>query len=204
MEATTVWSQAASVPLPQNPGGFEFLKLESYVCHCTGSQQPTFKSDRTLATAPGDCKVLAYFDLVFLTTFQFVFCPAHNQIIPMSEWATHVRRCHLDWCSSTKKIDCAQMVKHVADSHNLSINQTSKDLNLPHEIDEPLSDQESFHIKLNYKCLLGCGNWMAEDKGSNIPKRFICKKHIHTNCLKGPCSQFRDIDLGFTKSKSQV
>ena len=200
VEATTSRSQVASDPLPQTPGGFEFLKLESYICHC--SSQPTFELHpasqelSSLAQAPGSCKVLAYFGLVFLNALQAVFCPAHNRIVPMSEWATHIRYRHLDWCSSTKKIDCTQMAKHVADSHSLSIDQTSVDLNLPHEIEEPLSDQGSSYINLNYKCPLGCGTWIAADKGSNFPERFIREKHIRYSCPNGLCPQFKDIDIG--------
>jgi hypothetical protein len=173
--------------IPQQvPGGFKFLLLESYTCHCAN---PSF-----LQPSPPQCKVLSYFALVFQDSLQVVYCPGHNQIIPMSEWATHVKGSHLDWSSQTKKSDCTEMAKHVAHSHNLSMDQTAEDLNLPNEIEEPLSANTS-KLNLNYLCPLGCGTWVAEDKGSKFPDRFMRQKHIQNNCQKGQCSEYKVIPL---------
>jgi hypothetical protein len=171
---------------PEMSGGFKFLHLESYICHCA--------SPSLSRSAPPRCKVLAYFALVFLESLGAVYCPSHNQIIPMAEWATHVRRSHLDWSSKTKKSECVAMARHVADGHNLSMDQTADDLNLPDEIDEPLSTNTS-NLNLNYRCPLGCGQWMVEDKGSNFPERFIREKHIRNNCPEGVCLNYKDIHL---------
>lgn len=171
---------------PQMSGGFEFLHLESYICHCAN---PSLSQ-----SSPPRCKVLAYFALVYLESLRSVYCPNHNRILPMSEWATHVKQSHLDWSSTTKKSECTAMARHVADSHNLSMDQTADNLNLPDEINEPLSTNTS-HLHLNYQCPLGCGQWMAEDKGSNFPERFIREKHIRNNCPEGPCSEYQDIHL---------
>ncbi|KAI9429084.1 hypothetical protein BJY52DRAFT_1232661 [Lactarius psammicola] len=56
----------------------------------------------------------------------------------------------------TKKSNCEEMVKHIAHSHYLSMDQTIEDLNLPSEIDKPLSTSTS-NLHLNYKCPLGYG-----------------------------------------------
>ena len=197
-------SQLNTVPNPVFPlsGGFAFLDLESYVCHCanpssrlsqpllTGREGPSFGTH----SAHSPCKVLAFFGLVFLETFKAVFCPTHNYIVPMSEWATHIRGNHSDWCSTTKKNECARMAKHVADIHDLSVDQTEEDFKLPDEIDEPLLT-DTRNLNRNYLCPLGCGKWIAEDKGSNNPERFIREKHILSNCIKGQCPRFRTIDL---------
>jgi hypothetical protein len=103
----SVQAQAVTTQLEakdtQEPGGFKFLHLESYVCYC---------ADSPLQPWPSQCKVLTYFALVFLDELRVVYCPTHNMIVPMSEWATHVREHHtMDWHSGTKKRDCAEMAK---------------------------------------------------------------------------------------------
>ena len=141
--------------------GFRFLELESYMCYCTN---PPFSQ---MCDGEWDlrCKVLDYFGMVFMESLQVLYCPAHNQIIPMSEWADHVGRNHLDWCSANKKKDCNSMARHVADSHNLSM--AAEDLDLPNEIDEPLSRKTS-NLHLNYQCPQ-CGLWMAADTSGKPP-----------------------------------
>lgn len=119
-QAITTQAEDASNPSHlEQPGGFKFLSLESYTCHCVNSHESHLSRPW-----PPQCKVLTYFALVFLESLHVVYCPAHNKIIPMSEWATHVRTHHVDWCSATKKSDCTEMAKHVAASHNLSMDQS--------------------------------------------------------------------------------
>lgn len=196
----SVQAQAITAPArdafnhPEEPGVFKFLSLESYICHCASS--------RPLQPWPPQCKVLNYFALVFLESLHVVYCPTHNKIIPMSEWATHVKTTHLDWHSGTKKSDCSEMAKHVAASHNLSMDQSAEDINLPDEIEEPLSTNTS-NLKLNYQCPQ-CGDWTAKDPESNFPERFIREKHIKDSCPKGKCSIYNTIPLDKPRWISKV
>ena len=162
------------------PGGFTFLKLESYICYCALSQPRNSR-----------CKVLDYFGMVFIESLQVLYCPAHNRITPMSGWAGHIKHSHLDWCSADKKKDCDSMARHIADSHSLSM--ADIDVDLPDEIEEPFSTKTT-NLHLNYKCPF-CGFWMAADKGSRFPERFIREKHIRGKCPKGPCPKYNDIKL---------
>jgi hypothetical protein len=179
--ATTRSKNPIEAISPMTPGGFAFLELESYICYCMVSQPRNSR-----------CKVLDYFGMVFVESLQALYCPAHNQITPMSLWAYHVKRSHLDWCSADKKKDCDSMARHVANSHNLSMDE--KDIDLPDEINEPLSTKTK-NLHLNYQCPF-CGYWMAADKGSRFPERYIREKHIRDKCTKnGPCPRYNDVEL---------
>ncbi|KAI9450534.1 hypothetical protein BJY52DRAFT_1191759 [Lactarius psammicola] len=185
IQAATLQAEDAFSKPRQTPGGFSFLHLESYTCNCAS---PTISKP-----SPSQCKVLAYFAMIFHDGLQVVYCLSHSQIIPMSEWATHVRGSHLDWSSGTKKSDCEEMAKHVAHGHCLSMDQTIEDLHLPGEIDEPLSTSTS-NLHLNYKCPLGCGVWSVKDKKSSQPERYI-RRHIKNDCEKNKDSKCVDVHL---------
>lgn len=191
VEASTSRSQVAVYNRisPQTSGGFTFLKFESYICHCTNPSLSQPSPERSAR-----CKVLSYFGMIFLESLRAIYCPTHNQIVSMSGWTAHVKGSHLDWCSKSKRGDCIEMARHVADAHNLSIDQTAEDLNLPDEIDEPLSTNTS-NLNLNYRCPLGCGTWMVVDKSSNFPDRLIRDKHIRNDCPEGPCAEYSDVHL---------
>jgi hypothetical protein len=83
--------------------------------------------------------------------------------------------------------------QHVAAGHNLTMDQAAEDLELPDEIEEPLSTSTS-NLKLNYQCPLGCGLWMAQDPSSNFPERYIREKHIKKGCKK-ECPTYNEIAL---------
>jgi hypothetical protein len=190
----------AYFPLLSIPKGFKFLELESYVCHCasplsTSADQEPSSHDKS--SPRSRCKVLQYFGMVFLENLGVVYCPTHDFIVPMSEWVAHVYRSHLDWISAHKKQECLRMAEHVAISHELSLEETAEDLNLPVEIEELLvvHTMSLSHLRLNYQCPLGCGLWIAEDKSSRFPERYIREKHIRSGCRTGPCDLFRDITL---------
>ena len=191
---------AAYSPALSISEGFKFLELESYVCHCASPLSASTDkepSSHDRSSPRSRCKVLQYFGMLFLANLGVVYCPTHDFIVPMSEWVAHVYRSHLDWISANKKQECFRMAEHVAISHELSLEETAENLSLPVEIEEPLvaNTTSLSHLHLNYQCPLGCGIWMAEDKSSGYPERYIREKHVRSSCRMGPCVRFRDIAL---------
>ena len=125
----------AQAPPPTR--AFKFLQLESYSCACSPIPNPSRAPTNASAATTPQCKVLLYFGMLFLDAMQAIFCPTHHCFVPMACWADHVRRTHKDWISSTKVDECRRMAEHVALSCGLDLEQDTKDLHLPNEIDQP-------------------------------------------------------------------
>ncbi|KAH9988502.1 hypothetical protein BJV77DRAFT_964397 [Russula vinacea] len=168
-----------------------FLELESYICYC---EEQSFRVSQNDLPVEHDsrCKVLDYFGMVFLEHLRVLYCPTRNRITPMSEWAAHIKGSHADWMSANKIKDCDSMAKHVADSHNLSMKSTFKDLDLPNEIDNPLSTKTK-NLTFSYQCPI-CDLWTATDKDSNQPDRYT-RRHLQTKCLKEAGDDYKTIGL---------
>ncbi|KAH9990119.1 hypothetical protein BJV77DRAFT_963577 [Russula vinacea] len=171
--------------------GLRFLELESYICYC---EEQSFRVSQNDLPVEHDsrCKVLDYFGMVFLEHLRVLYCPTRNRITPMSEWAAHIKGSHVDWMSANKIKDCDSMAKHVADSHNLSMKSTFKDLDLPNEIDNPLSTKTK-NLTFSYQCPI-CDLWTATDKDSNQPDRYT-RRHLQTKCLQEAGDDYKTIGL---------
>lgn len=90
------------------------------------------------------------------------------------------------------------MALHVASSLDLTPDQTSSDLDLPKEIDQPFSgykSQSRSPIHYSYQCPK-CGFWKAACKGEGTHRPdWDMRRHLRDDCRKGPFKTWNSMAL---------
>jgi len=92
--ASTTLSRAHQITrekFPAETSPFTFLDHECYTCSC---HTPLSHKTR--------CTVLGFFQLSFLQSWNAIFCPLHNCIIPTSKLGLHLHKAHKEWTSPKK------------------------------------------------------------------------------------------------------
>jgi hypothetical protein len=94
--ASTTLSRAQQITCENLPSGvppFTFLHHEGYACSCH-----TPSSHETKWT------VLGFFQLSFFQSWNAIFCPLHNCIIPASKLESHLRKAHLVFVTGNPRV----------------------------------------------------------------------------------------------------
>jgi len=164
--------------LPAEAPPFTFLDQECYTCSC-----------HTPSSYETRCTVLGFFRLSFFQSWNAIFCPLHNCIIPASKLERHLHKAHQEWTSPIKAEESRKMAQHIATTCGLGTRQKAEDIlaQLPEELEDP---PVSKGIYLCYRCPL-CASWHAHNTGAGSPDRYLrrhLKEHSHDNGM--------DLDVG--------
>jgi hypothetical protein len=145
---------------------FTFLDHECYTCAC---HIPSSHNTR--------CTVLGFFQLSFVCSWNAIFCPLHNSIIPASEIKRHLYKSHTEWTSPKKKEESRKMAEHIMASCGLDTNQEAGNIvsQLPDELEEPLVFKG---VHRCYRCPY-CRTWHAENPGVGTREHYL-NYHIKT------------------------
>lgn len=165
--ASTTLSRARQITCENLPSGappFTFLHYEGYACSC-----------HTPSSHETKCTVLGFFQLSFFQSWNAIFCPLHNCIIPASKLERHLRKAHQEWTSPTKAEESRKMAQHIATTCGLDAGQKADDIlaQLPEVLEDPPVSKGVYRC---YRCPL-CTSWHAQNTSAGSPDRYL-RRHI--------------------------